>query len=344
MKHLKLLAFSILTFLTFLLPAQVKTLKIATVAPARSVWDVEEKRLAQEWARVTDNNVQMKFISSNAMGGESAVIKKLNSVLPGERAPIDGALFTNLGVANLAPETYFLTLALPFLFDNQEEIDYVLQVLSPRLQAAVAKKGYVILGWFNVGWAYFFTKKEVHTPKDLKSQKLSVSGVGLSELSNAFKEAGFTTIDIPPDKLLQSLKTPGGAEGFYTIPLYAYAGQHYKALPYILNIGIFPVTAAFVISQKTWSEISDKYKEAMKKEVKEAEKRFAISQKNSDKEYLQKCVEGGCTLVTLNEEEHKDFITTLRADIPAMIKTGLVNEEMFAEVQKALDKYRSKNK
>ena len=68
-------------------------------------------------------------------------------------------------------------------------------------------KGNVLLGWFNVGWAYFYTKKPVHTPADLKTQKLSVAGIGLPQLSDAFKAAGFRTEDISPDKLLQNLKT-----------------------------------------------------------------------------------------------------------------------------------------
>lgn len=322
--------------------AQSKVLKIATVAPARSVWDVEEKRLSQEWAQSTNGAVQMQFLSSNAMGGESAVIQKLNSVRPGQRAPIDGALFTNLGVANLAPESYFLTLALPFLFDSQEELDFVLTELKGRLDAAIGKKGYVPLGYFNVGWSYFFTKKPAHTAEELKAQKLSVSGMGLNELSNAFKMAGFNTIDVSPEKLLQSLKTPGGAEGFYTIPLYAYAGQYYKSLPYILDIGVFPVTACLVISQKSWGEVPAQYKDVMMQKVREAKARFAIGQKNSDKEYLDRCVAGGCQLVTLTDAEKKVFIETLRSDAPAMMKAGLVNEDMYNDVQKALNKYRNK--
>lgn len=322
--------------------SQARVLKIATVAPANSVWDVEEKKLAQAWTKVTDNTVQMKFMSSNAMGGESSVIQKLNSVRPGQRAPIDGALFTNLGVANLAPETYFLTLALPFLFDNQEELDYVIDQLADTFNAAMSKKGYVALGYFNVGWSYFFTKKPARTPAELKSQKLSVAGVGLNELSNAFKVAGFNTIDVSTEKLLQSIKTPGGAEGFYTIPMYAYAGQYYKSLPYILDIGVFPVTAALVLSQKTWSEIPDKYKTAMLKEVQATRRQFAISQKNSDREYIERCVAGGCNLVTLTDEERKNFIDTLRSDIPAMVQTGLVDPSMFSNVQKLLEKYRNK--
>jgi TRAP-type transport system periplasmic protein len=320
----------------------VKTLKIATIAPSRSVWDIEERRLAQDWAIGTNGRIQIQFMGTNAMGGESGVIQKLNSVRPGQKAPIDGAIFSNLGIANLAPETHFLTLAVPFMFRSQDEVDYVLESMQPQFQKAISSKGYVIVGWFNVGWAYFYTKKPVHTPGDLKIQKLSVAGVGLPQLSDAFKAAGFHTEDVPPDKLLQSMKTPGGIEGFYTIPMYAYAGQYYKSLPYILDAPICPVMAAFVISEKTWSEIPDEYKTAMNEAVKKAEQNFTAAQRSSDREYIERCVEDGSTRVVLTSAERKIMEETLSSDAAAMIKTGLFDQILYDDVQTLLKKYRSK--
>jgi TRAP-type C4-dicarboxylate transport system substrate-binding protein len=326
-----------------LLSAQAgRTLKIATIAPSRSAWDIEERRLAQDWAEVSDGKIQIQFMGTNAMGGETGVIQKLNSVRPGQKAPIDGAIFSNLGIATLAPETHFLTLAVPFMFRSQNEVDYVLESMQPQFQRAVAAKGYVIVGWFNVGWAYFYTKRPVHTPEDLKNQKLSVAGVGLPQLSDAFKAAGFRTEDISPDKLLQSMRTPGGIEGFYTIPMYAYAGQYYKSLPYILDAPICPVMAAFVISEKSWSEIPDQYKEAMTEAVRKAEKNFTAAQRSSDDEYIERCVAGGCTRVKLTSEERMVMENTLSSDAAAMIKTGLFDQTLYDNVQALLKKYRSK--
>lgn len=320
--------------------AQAKTLKIATIAPARSVWDVEERRLAQEWSKTTGGKVNMQFLSATAMGGETGVIQKLNAVRPGQRAPIDGAIFTNLGVAALAPETKFLTLACPFVFRGQDEVNYTLNELTPALSKAVEAKGYKILGWFNVGWAYFYTKKPVHTPADLKSQRLSVAGVGMPELTNTFKAAGFATMDVSAEKLLQSMRTPGGVEGFYTIPLYAFAGQYYKALPYILDVPICPVIAAFMISEKSWNEIPAQYHEEMMRLVKEAEGRFIESQRTADRDYLKRSVEGGCTLVTLTPAELKVMQDTLARDADAMLGTGIFDRNMYNQMLAILKKYR----
>jgi TRAP-type C4-dicarboxylate transport system, periplasmic component len=318
----------------------VTTLKIASIAPTRSTWDIEQRKIAQDWAKCTNGEIQVQFMGTNAMGGEAGVIQKLNSVRPGQKAPIDGAIFSNLGIANLAPDTHFLTLAVPFMFRDQGEVDLVLESMQPRFQKAVSAKGYVILGWFNVGWAYFYTKKPVHTPGDLKSQKLSVAGVGLPQLSDAFKAAGFRTEDVSADKLLQSMKTPGGVEGFYTIPMYAYAGQYYKSLPYILNAPICPVMAVLVVSEKTWNAVPDRYKEPMMEAVKKAEKSFITAQRTSDAEYINRCVEGGCTLVSLSPAERKVMEDTLTNDASAMIKTGLFDRMLYNDVQALLLKHR----
>lgn len=320
--------------------AQAKALKIATIAPARSVWDVEERRLAQEWARISGNKIQMQFLSATAMGGETGVIQKLNAVRPGQRAPIDGAIFTNLGVAALAPETKFLTLACPFVFREQEEVNYVLKELTPQLEKAVEAKGYKILGWFNVGWAYFYTKKPVHTPADLKSQRMSVAGVGMPDLTNTFKAAGFATMDVPSEKLLQSMRTPGGVEGFYSIPMYAYAGQYYKSLPYILDVPLFPVIAAFMMSEKSWNEIPAQYHDQMVNLVTEAEGRFIESQRTADQDYIKRAVDGGCTLVTLSADELKVMQDTLGHDADAMVGAGLFDRNMYDAIVAILKKYR----
>ncbi|MBQ9630703.1 MAG: TRAP transporter substrate-binding protein DctP [Treponema sp.] len=342
MKNINKKIFVLCASLVFALPlvAQNKTLKIATIAPSRSAWDIEEKRLAQDWARVTDGKIQLQFMGTSAMGGETGVIQKLNSVRPGQKAPIDGAIFTSLGIATLAPEMHVLTMAVPFMFRNQEEVDLVLSTFEPRFQKAITQKGYVLIGWFNVGWAYFFTKKPVHTPQDLKMQKLSVSLMGLPELSNAFKAAGFRTEDVPDGKLLQNMKTPGGVEGFYSIPMYAYAGQFYKATPYILDAPFCPVMAAFVISEKSWNEIPSNYKQEMMKAVQKAEDKFVAAQKNADAEYLERCVQGGCTLVKLSESERTVMEKTLNSDAAAMIKTGLMDQKFYDDIMALLRKHR----
>ena len=336
----KALIAAIISAVTLFSAAAQTTLKIATIAPSRSVWDIESKRISQEWARITNGQVKMQFMNATAMGGETEVVSKLNSVRPGQKAPIDGAVFTNIGISALAPDTNIFTLCAPFLFRNQEEIDLIYETFKPQISKALSEKGYVLIGKFIVGWAYFYTKKPIHNSTDLKSQKLSVGGMGLSDLTDSFKAAGYKTEDVPANKMLQSMKTPGGLEGFYTIPMYGYAGQYYKELPYILNIPLCPIICSFIINEKTWNSFSETQRTEMIECIKKAEKTFVEEQKNSDAEYLDLCVKGGCTLVTLNDSELKAMEESLRKDCEVMTSTGIINKKFYDDIQKVLKEYR----
>lgn len=320
-----------------------QTLKIATIAPARSAWDVSQKRLAQDWAQISGNTITMQFMPATAMGGEEGVIQKLNSVRPGQKAPIDGAIFSGVGIAALAPESHVMTTNVPFMFRSQEEVDAVFEHFNPHFQKAITDKGYVILGWFTVGWAYFYTKTPVNNIKDLKSVNLSVSGTGtdFQALANAFKAAGFTVSDVSADKVLQSTRQAGGVEAIYSIPMYSYAGQFYKTLPYILDMPFCPVMAAFVISERSWNAIPNQYKQALKDAVKEAEKDFINAQKASDAEYLQRCIDGGCKLIKPSAADMRVIEETMNKDAAQMIGTGLMDQKFYDEIKAFLEKYRA---
>lgn len=317
-------------------------IKVASVAPARSSWDVEQRRIAKEWAEITDGQVELQFMTSDAMGGESGVVQKLNSIRPGQKAPIGGAIFTSLGLDALAPNCNVLTLCVPFMFRNQEEVNAVLKEFSPRMQKGLDEKNYVVLGWFNIGWAYFFTKSPAHTPSDLKKLRLSVGGLSSPALANAFKEAGFLTQDVPTDKLLQSMKTPGGVEGLFNIPMYSYAAQYCKTLTHILNAPLCPVMVAFVLSKNDWESIPQKYKPELIKCVQRAEAKFIADQKKSDAEYLQRCVDSGATLFTPSKEELKIWEDEFEKDSIYMYtgKNPVADKQFYEEIVAFLKKYR----
>lgn len=62
-------------FVLFVSVCFAQTLKIASIAPARSVWDIEANKLAQDWYNLTNGKVQMKFMNATAMGEKQALSK-----------------------------------------------------------------------------------------------------------------------------------------------------------------------------------------------------------------------------------------------------------------------------
>ncbi len=334
----------VLLNLSSLYAQQKMTLKIASVAPARSAWENEQKILAAEWNKATNGMVSVQFYNMTALGGENGVVQKMRTVRPGQKSPIDGAIFTNLGTYELAPDSNILTLCIPFLFRSQEEVTIVLDKLSGEISNAIQKQGFVLLGWFNVGWANFYTKTEVRTPEQLKNTKLSVGGITSPALGRAFQLAGYNTEDVPNEKIIQSMKAVNGIKGLYTIPMYAYAAQYYKHLPYVINTAICPIMATFVISEKTWEQIPAEYKPALLAAVKNTESKFVGVQQETDKEYLDLMAKDGLNLVNLSPSELSVFENSLNSDALAMSKTTdvtAINYEFFLRINAILQDYRA---
>lgn len=323
--------------------AQKINLKIGSVAPDNSPWAIEQKKIAQEWAKSTNGAVNVTFMTATALGGEAGVIQKMRVARPGQKAPLDGGIFTNIGIYALAPETNILTLCIPFMFRDQEELSLVLKESQNEINAAIEEQGFVLLGWFNVGWAYFFTKEEVRTPTQLKNVSLSVGGITSPELGRAFQHAGYKTDDVPNEKILSSLKSNSGCGGLYTIPMYAYAAQYSKHASYVLGMPICPVMSGFVVNKNVWASIPDNYKEVIMANIREAEKKFIEIQQENDNNYLTKIKAEGGTVVELTQAEKDVFQQDLYNDAIKMgesKETTVINFDFFKRIDAILQKHR----
>ncbi|MGI5173395.1 TRAP transporter substrate-binding protein DctP [Treponema sp. OMZ 840] len=337
--------FFIFGFVLSVLSAQPITVKIASVAPPRSPWDIEQKALAQEWSRLTNGRVELKFYNAGSLGGEGGVIKKMKALRPGQKSPIDGAIFTNIGVYELAPDSHALTLTVPFLFRNQDEVSYALEVLNPDIEKAVNDAGFELLGWFNVGWANFFTKTEIHTPAELKKAKMGFSGIASPGLMAAFKSAGFTMEDIPGEKMLQSIKSANGIKVAYCIPMYAYATTYYTGLTYAIDVPLNPIMSAFLIASDTWKSIPKEYHTVLKEAVRKAEGKFISVQQQSDREYLEKMRAEGSTLVKLTPAELREWERSFKVDAEKManVPNSVINGPFYKKLSELLEQYRNGN-
>lgn len=341
----KIFVAAVLLCISFAVYAQKITLKVASIAPGRSQWDVDQRLMAQEVLKATDGMVTIRFYDISTMGGEKSVIQKMRAVRPGQKAALDGAIFTSLGISELAPDSDIVTMCVPFLFENDEEVSLVLKS-NPSMQKALENQGFEVLGWFSVGWAKFFTRHLVKTPQELKSLKMSVGTLDSPAVGELFQLAGFTTFDIAKEKLLQSTKSPDGVEGIYSVPMYAYAAQYSKNLKYVLDVPICPVMAAFVVSKKSWEAVPQKYHAVIKEIAARYENRFLSVQESMNTEYTEKMKQDGNTIVTLTDAERDVWVKSFNADIERIAKQNksAVNFAFYQAIQKQLEEYRSGKK
>jgi TRAP-type C4-dicarboxylate transport system substrate-binding protein len=221
-------------------------------------------------------------------------------------------------------------------------VDYIFDRFKDDMAVPIKKKGYTLLGVFPVGWIYFATKERVETPEQLKNQRLALGGIGSSELTAAFKVAGFKVDNTPAEKLSQSIKTPGGVQGIYAVPMYVYATKMHETLRYILDLPICPVFSGLFVSNDTWNSIPERYKPALLAELRKTEETFLAVQKNNDSQYLKLLEDSGVTLTKLTPAQKDYWGTTLKADARRMAESSssVIDLAFQERIMAALDEYR----
>ena len=314
------------------------TLKIASVAPNRSPWDIEIKKVAAEWNKITDGLVEVKVYNMQTLGGEKAGIQKLKAARPGQKAPLDGAIFTTIGLHELVPEAYMYTLTLPFLIQNQQELDMVLNVHGKKIEDKIKAAGYELILWSNVGWASFYAKDPFYTLAALKKIKFSVSGLDSPILSDSFKVSGFNVIDTPVQKFAQSLKSKNGLRGFLAVHLLTYATGFYKDIRYALDAKLCPIMAGFVISADVWNKIPVKYHAPMKAAIEKTRERLNGALDSTDRDCIEKMEADGVTMIRLSKDELKKWGEEFNENIESIHRTlpNAFDMEMYKDIQKLL--------
>ena len=227
--------------------AQSVPIKLATVVPENSIWDRALKQMAADWKQASGDRVALTVFSGGSQGDENTVLRKMRL------DALQAASLTVVGLGAIDPA--FNVFNVPFFFDSYDELNAVVERLTPTLRQRVEAKGFVLLNWGHGGWLQVFTKRPVRTVADLKSLKLYTSA-GDDRMTQFYKANGYSPRAMAMTDILTGLTT-GMIEGLPTPPVAALAFQWNRQTPYMLDIGLAPVVGATVINRKTWLRIPE---------------------------------------------------------------------------------------
>ncbi|UTY31461.1 TRAP transporter substrate-binding protein DctP [Treponema putidum] len=341
MKKKLLFAFFVLVMISGVFAQQKIVLKIASSAPARTPWDIELKKLAQEWNKITKGLVSVRFMDMTVLGGEKAGIVKMKPPRPGQRPQIDGAILSPVGLNELAPNAKIFTLSLPFLIQNQEELDFVLSKYGYAFGNEIQKNGCKLITWSNVGWLSFYTKDSYSSLAELKKIKMVCSN-DTKDFADVLKISGFNVSPVAPAKFNQELKAVTGARSFTSISILAYTLRLHKDVSYILDARLCPIMAGFVIADESWALIPDEYKPAMLEAMDKTTKKLNAALEDMEKDYVKKMRQDGLKIISLNPQQRKEWTKEFNSDMQRVQKTipGLINAEIYEKISAELEAYR----
>ena len=278
--------------------AEVKTvIKFASVAPEGSTWMNTMEDFNTELKEKTSGAVEFRFYSGGVSGDETDVLKKMKI------NQLQAAGFTSQGMGEVVKEVRMLNL--PMIFKNYKDIDYVMEKMSPFFDKEFEKKGLVILGWPEVGFAYVFSKKKIESLKDFQSIKMWIWGND-ALVGTMFKNLAITPIPLSLVDVMQSLQT-GLIEGVYGSPLSAIALQWNTKVKYMLDMKIANVPGGILINKKAFDKLTPEQQKLIKTLSKKYfTKLTQLSRKEND-DALAVIQKQGMIFTTISTAEDKKF-------------------------------------
>lgn len=251
--------------------------KLGTKAPSGSPWHKLLQEASQKIKELSGGQVQFKIFAAGTMGDEGDMVKKMRI------GQLQAAGISTVGLHDITPEPQALDI--PFLVKNAEERDKLLVKYGPTLDQVLAKKGFVVLSWSDIGFTYFFSAKSLPNISEARQAKLFCWDGDLAA-KDAWIAGGFKKIVVlSSNDILPSLTT-GMIDTVVYTPALMLGIQAYTKAPYMVDLPYSTLTGATIIDAKTWEKIQPDWRAKIKAIFEDLGKRSTEEARKLDREAL----------------------------------------------------------
>ena len=234
-------------------PAFAVRIKIATKTPENFKSAKLVKQMTQEIEEKTGGNVRFKVYYGGVKGSGRDLLLKMKS---GE---IQGGEFTAGEASSVLNDLQILNI--PLMFNSYEEVDYVLDRIGPHFQKELGKRGYVVLGWLEVGFGYIMSNDPVACRADLRGKKVWIpQGDPIGQA--AFEAMGVPPIPMTISDVMVSLQT-GQINTVANSFVGAIALQWYTRVKYITDVPLLYIYGLLMITKEAYDTIPVEYRETV---------------------------------------------------------------------------------
>lgn len=310
-------------------PAHARVLKIATVSPDGAMWMRKMREGAKEIADRTEGRVKLKFYPGGVMGNDQSILRKMRI------GQLQGGAFTAGGLAGVYPDIQIY--ALPFLFNSQEQVDFVRARMDKTLLQGLEQQGLIGLGIAGGGFAYNISTAPQKSLEDLRSHKVWIPTGDV--ISKAVMEAaGVSPIPLPISDVLTGLQT-GMIDTVAASPIGAIAFQWYTKVTYLMDAPISYIYALLVIDKKAFNKLQPADQKIVREVMACVYREIDQQNKLDNAKAIDALKKQGVTFVPLSPELMQDWQKVAEKAIAILEKQGAFTPEMLQAVYTNLELY-----
>jgi TRAP-type C4-dicarboxylate transport system substrate-binding protein len=308
-------------------------IKFATLAPEGSTWMKVMRDLDKAIREATHGEVKFKIYPGGIAGDEKDVVRKIRF------NQYHSAGFTGVGLGEILPEERIFDT--PMLFLNYDEVDYITEKYTPVFEKKFEKKGFILLGWTEVGFVYVFSQSPIRTIDDLRKSKMwSWEGDPVAEAT--FNALGVQSVPLSVTDVLTSLQT-NLINAVYTVPLACVSMQWYSRVKYVTNVKLANAMGAVLISKKMFRKLPPEYQKILKELGAKYMKKLVELSRKENKESLDLMLQNGIQMVEVDPASMPAFLQAAEKARHALVGK-LYSKELMESIEADLKQFRNQQK
>ena len=320
-----------LLFSSFSNQSHAKTFKIATLAPAGTVWLKQMKKGAEIIQQKTQGRVKIKYYPGGVMGNDASVHRKIKI------GQLHGGAFTSGGLAQFY--TDIQVYSLPMLFNSLDEVDYVRSKLDETLKQNMENNGFALLGIAEGGFAKIMSQQPMTTLESIRASKVWIPE-GDVLVQETYNTLGISPISLPISDVFTGLQT-GLLETVSVTSSAAIAFQWHTSTSYLTDTPIIYLVGLLAIQKKAFDTISPEDQAIVREAIADAFKTLDGLNRSDNVQASEALKTQGIEFVKPNPEELLRWKTLSSQAIDDMVAKGIVSREMVDIVMGHLSTYRN---
>jgi len=305
------------------------SIKVATLAPDRSSWVESLRAIDAEVRQRTDGTVGLRIYPGGVQGNEDAMLRKIRV------GQLQAGGFAGTGGSQILPD--ILALEMPFQFVSYDEVNYVLDRTAEFYRERFEQRGFVLLGWTDIGFVYLFSKQPISGAADIESLKVwRLHGEPITRV--LFRMAGVTSVPLAIPDVLLGLQTKL-VEVVYASPAAAIVLQWFTRVGYYTDLPINYTMGPFLVDKGAFEKLSLEHQAI----VREVSERHLLEQRQrsrrDNEEALRVMERQGLTRVTPQAEDVATFHELVRQSLPELVGKAF-STEAYDLIQQHIGAYR----
>lgn len=319
--------------LCYLSASPAKTFKIATAAPDGTYWMKQIRAGAKEIKMRTNGRVKFKFYPGGVMGSEEVVMKKIRI------HQLQGAAVSNGILGRFYPESQIY--ALPMLFNNFAEVDYIRNIFDRKIIEGLEKGGMISFGLSEGGFSYVMSTRPINKTGDLSQYKVWTP-TNNKQAEMTLKSIGISPIPLNLGDVLPSLQT-NLIDTVTVVPIGAIALQWHTQIKHVANVPLMYVYATLLIDKNEFNKIGRDDRNIVKEILGKVFKRIDQKNRKDNLSAFNALSNQGIEIFTPDKNDLKKWYAEGEKARQTIRSGGIMSERMIEDVIQYLTEFRKKH-